>query len=258
MNELGALVLAAGFGTRFGKLTKDTAKHFLPLDNRRIIDFALDDFTPDTDVYVNIKSHRNFGGLENHLKRHYSDVKILYEHVRYESNILLVFMEYIRHLGLLRHSDIIIRPGDVVSDPRYEKLDLGKALEFHRQNKSHLTLVSKTEWDDKSADIRGYSDTEFFRLAKEGRIQGIKRPYERHDGYTDSTHSGIYIVSNTIVPFIPYIILTRLLRKGSLPYTSEFFRRVRVFHYEQPGWQWIDIGTPEMYHLAQGIVSQKK
>ncbi len=77
MTKRAAMILAAGFGTRMGALTKDRPKPLIPVAGRALISHAIQAAGPAAPILTN--GHYRAAQLQSYLDDHHSDVLFSHE-----------------------------------------------------------------------------------------------------------------------------------------------------------------------------------
>lgn len=152
MNEINALILVGGRGSRLKSLTKDKTKSFVSFFSKyRIIDFPLSSIS-----YSNIKNtgiitqYQPFdlmkyigGGASFDLHSSFGGISFLTPYENNENNLdfqkgtanaCLNQIEYIKNS---QSPYILILPGDQIY-----KIDFRKVLNEHKENKANLTIIT--------------------------------------------------------------------------------------------------------------------
>lgn len=104
-----ALLLAAGFGSRLGKVTALTPKPMVKVGEKPIISFCLDQLVQAGVTEVVVNTHYLSGQIEDFLKSYESPLKI---HVSYEEQLLGTAGTTKKHFEYLATDDFIVMHSD--------------------------------------------------------------------------------------------------------------------------------------------------
>ena len=212
------LIMAGGFGKRLGKLTRNSPKPMIKVQDRPILEHIIDKAKNENLTNIFISTH-----FKSHIIEDYFgdgtkfDVKITYikEKKPLGTGGSFKFMNKFK-------GPVIITNGDIISKIGYRKL-----LDFHELNNSLATMaVIKNEI------INPYGVVKF---------NGINMlDFEEKPLWTTYINAGIYIIDAKVTKFIKRnenismpLILKRLKNKN---------QDVYIFHMHE---DWIDVGTPE-------------
>ena len=129
------LIMAGGFGTRMGELTKDLPKPLLKVRGRSIMDHLLERFSNSGVRKVFISTHYKFEKIKEAINEGIYrglEIKYLYEERPLGTGGCL---NLIRERNF---KNLLVVNGDVLTD-----LNLNLLVNFHNKNKSLATLVAK-------------------------------------------------------------------------------------------------------------------
>lgn len=104
-----ALLLAAGFGSRLGDLTKDIPKPLIKVGAAPILDFCLQQLADSGVTEVIINTHYLFKEIEKYLESYSTPIKI---NVSYEETLLGTAGTLKKHFGKLATDDFIVMHAD--------------------------------------------------------------------------------------------------------------------------------------------------
>jgi len=231
-NNLKAMVLAAGVGTRLRPLTLNIPKVLLPIRGVPLIEHQLFWLKSHgiTEIAINLYhlgyKIKNFLGDGSHF-----GLEISYS----EEDILLGTAGGLKRMEYFFDSTFVVINGDTLTN-----FDLGAMLRLHRTKNSLATLAV--------LPVSNPSEVGIVEIDGSGRVwKFVEKP---HNGYEASNlmNGGVYIFEKEIFNYIPedgfsdfaYNIFPKLLELG-LP----------VYAYSlEPGEYHIDIGTGENYCQA--------
>ena len=221
---LTAVIMAGGYGTRLGPLTKKVPKPMLMVGNRPIIEIIIERLRESGIKQVNISTNY----LAEKIKDHFKD--------GYDFGVDIEYVDENRPLGtagalgLMEKPDqtILVINGDILS-----RIDFRSMLEFHRKYDADLT-VGVGQYD---------IEVPYGVLECEGPLVHHRSEKPK---YSFLVNAGIYILEPTVHKFIPsdeYYDMTdlidRLINEG-----------LKVVSFPVVEY-WLDIGQYEDYQKAQ-------
>lgn len=224
-----ALIMAGGKGTRIRPLTLIRPKPLIPVANRPMIDYILENLKQDgfKDIIVtlNYLPHNIINGL----KRKYKDFKIKYSTEKHP----LGTAGGVKKVEKYINDTFFVLSGDVLID-----IDLNEALAFHREKKALATLV-----------LTPVKDPRHFGIAVLDKNQEIVRFLEKpspEEVFSKIANTGTYILEPEIFDYIP--------QEGEVDFSKDVFPRLLaedagIYGYILEGY-WNDIGRPEGYLKA--------
>ena len=113
-----ALLLAAGFGKRLGRLTEETPKPLIKVGEKPILAFCLDQLASAGVTEVVINSHYLASQIRDYLKEINTDLKI---HLEFEENLLGTAGTLSKHFDKLSEEDFIVMHADNYFSDSLEK-----------------------------------------------------------------------------------------------------------------------------------------
>ncbi|MDT8395027.1 MAG: sugar phosphate nucleotidyltransferase [bacterium] len=222
-----AVVLAGGFGTRIQPLTSGVPKPMLPLMNKPMLEYILEDLD-------------SLGAEEISLLLYFMPEKIK-DHFdkRWEGTAKLTYVvpdaDYgtagsVRFAVDRLKETFLVMSGDLVTD-----IDLGAAVKFHKERGALATLVLTSVANPLQFGVVVADDR--------GRIRNFLEKPGWGEVVSDTVNTGIYILEPEALGFIPAgkpfdfsrDLFPRLL-KGRKP----------LYGFNAPGY-WRDVGNPESY-----------
>jgi NDP-sugar pyrophosphorylase family protein len=185
-----AMVLAAGFGTRLGDLTRDCPKPMLPVAGQPLLAYLLGHLRSQGfhDIAINLHFQPET------IRGHFGDgsawgLRLAYSHETH----LLGTAGGVRNVApfFAGEESFLVQYGDVLTDQAFAPL-----LHQHREHRALATLLVHERARSNSV----------IEIAKDGRITGfLERPTEAERAGIASTwvNSGICICSPEILTLIP-------------------------------------------------------
>jgi len=148
LDDVLAIILAGGKGTRLFNLTKERAKPALPFAGYRLIDIMLSDLINSDISHVHLLTEYKSDSLDEHISKWHQRVGFG-EFIRTVPAQQRDLTEFSRGSGdsLYNHqfnrenlsfepSEYVVLSGDHVTD-----LNVGKLVSYHRKNKADITLT---------------------------------------------------------------------------------------------------------------------
>lgn len=226
-----AMILAAGHGTRLGKLGADRPKPMLPVGTRPLVDHALFLIARAGIQQAVINTFTHAPILEHHVEKGRFGVAV---QVSRETGRILGTGGGIRNVrNFFGHHTALILNGKIVST-----VDLQLAIQQHRMRKASVTLVLRP--DPHAAAWGGFTLTD-------GRIDTLLGKYP--DGSactTPATHmfTGISLLEPDFLDFLPNGPHC-LVREGFMPW---FLQGKSIFAYVlSADTYWWEHSTPTRY-----------
>ena len=128
-----ALILAAGLGTRLAPYTRDLPKPLFTLNNRTVLDLAIDQMAALGCDRIFINTHHLADQIQNHLDNH-PRAELL--EVVHEPRILDTGGAIANLKSRIQDDDFLVVNADIVHN-----LDLRPVIDRHRETKALATLV---------------------------------------------------------------------------------------------------------------------
>jgi dTDP-glucose pyrophosphorylase len=222
--DLGAVIMAGGFGTRLRPLTHDTPKPMLPVGGKPLIERTIDHMSESGIRSVRIATHY----LKDKISDHLGDGTA--------RGMELSYVDEEKPMGTAGSLRLMARPtgptliinGDVLTD-----LDFRAMHGYHRQHGALMTMA-----------VRDYALTVPYGVVESDGVH-VRRVVEkpRHDYFINA---GIYILEPAAIDLIPEgtrfdmtDLVDALLAKGE---------SVASFPLRE---YWLDIGSQEDYAKAE-------
>ncbi|HVO33533.1 MAG TPA: NDP-sugar synthase [Elusimicrobiota bacterium] len=232
-----AMVMAAGAGTRLRPLTHQTPKPMVPILNRPVLLYTLQNLKRHgiTEVALNLHNHPDM--IRSYFKSGEAlGMRLEYS---YEPRLLGTAGGVKNVEWFLRGGTFVVMSGDGLTD-----VDLTDLLEFHRRRRSWATIALK------SVDTRfDYGVT----LTKAGgRITRFVEKPAWSDIFSNQVNTGIYVFEPSVFSLIPkdreydfgHQLWPKLLSQGK-----------PIFGYDMRDTYWCDIGNiPEYRRAHQNVL----
>ena len=238
------ILLAGGFGTRLGKLTKNRQKTMLPLGEEKVLERIVRSLVKEGyDEIVFSLYHR-----PDEVKEHFGDgsyfgVRKLWYLIDEDDygnptaigNGGVLRLAYRK--GILDESDLVMmHNGDIVINPNYSELE-----NFHKKHEDAAGTILLKELENKE-------DLKNFGVAELDENNIIKRFVEKpnpEETPSSLVNTGVSVLNvNKVLPY---------LRSGFTHLERTVFpelaSRGELFGYRYSGY-WSDIGKPEAYEKA--------
>lgn len=234
MNDLKALVLAGGFGTRLRPLTCTRPKQLLPIADEPSIDWTLRNLSDHGVDTVVLAVNYMAEAFVRYLGPSKYNLGILYSR---EERPLGTGGPIKRAQSYLKGEEpFLVLNGDVISD-----IDYGRLLEFHK-DKGGLATIGLYN----VADPSRYGAVE---LDGHGRVRRFVEKPKAGEAPSNLVNAGIYVLDPKIMEYIP---------EGRRVSTeTEVFPKLaqegQLHGFEFRG-LWVDIGTPEDYLHANALL----
>jgi len=226
-DDVRAVVMAGGFGTRLRPLTDATPKPMLLLGNKPLLERTIERLRAVGITDVNVTTHY----LHEKIAEHFGTGA--------EFGVNLTYVQEDRPLGTAGALGLLARPSStvlVINGDILTNVDFRAMVEFHRASGGDLTMA-----------VRAYEvDVPYGLVESEGVRVTRLREKPRLSFFVSA---GIYLVEPRVLSFIgdgepldmPQVI-ERLLAGG---------RKVISFPLRE---YWLDIGKPDNYQRAQDDV----
>lgn len=234
-----AMVMAAGAGTRLHPLTYAVPKPMIPVANRPVLEYTLENLRRHgiTELVLNLHSHPEM------MRRHFKNgegwgVRIHYSH---EPKLMGTAGGVKKVESFLKQGPFLIMSGDGLTD-----IDLTQLIKFHREHKAVGTMALS------AIDSRfEYGVT---LTNAQGRIQKFIEKPEWKDIFSNHVNTGIYVFEPAILRQIPkgksYDFGHQLWPKLLTEKAPIFGKLVSNY--------WCDIGNLQEYRRAQKDVLDGK
>lgn len=227
-----AMVMAAGAGTRLRPLTFSVPKPMVPVANRPVLEYTLDNLRRHgiTDLVLNLHSHPEL------IRKHFKDGSGWGVQIHYSPETKLMGTAGgVKKAGpYLKGGTFLVMSGDGLTD-----VDLTALLEAHRKSHSVATMALK------AMDLRfeyGVTQTD-----KKGRITGFLEKPRWSDVFSNHVNTGIYVFESSILNQIP---ATTVYDFGHELWPKLLKARARIYGFPIDQY-WCDVGNLSEYRRAQ-------
>ena len=212
------LIMAGGFGKRLGKLTEETPKPMLKVNNIPILEHIIKKARAEHFTNIFISTHYKSEIIENYFGNGHNlnvNIKYIKEKKPLGTGGSFQFMKKFK-------GPVLVTNGDIISKIGYRKL-----LDFHLLNNGIATMaVIKNEIQNP------------FGVVKYDGINLID--FEEKPVWINYINAGIYVVDSIVAKSIKEntkISMPMILKK-----ITEKKEKVFIFHMHE---DWVDIGTPQ-------------
>lgn len=231
-----AVIIAGGRGTRLGKLGRITPKLLLPIINKPLIEYHLDNLKKIgcKDVII-CTGHLN-NKIEEYINKndHKINIKLSAENQPLGTGgALKLIKNYLEDEFFVLYGDI------------YTNIDLSQMLVFHNRKKADITLALHKS-------THPYDST-IIKINKNQRILSFKeKPGENWMKYGNLSSIALYIFKKNMISSIPENTEVDLA-KDVLPLLLK--KNKKMFGYVTEEYA-IDIGTLDRYHNVNYILKK--
>jgi NDP-sugar pyrophosphorylase family protein len=234
-----AMILAAGMGTRLGKITESIPKALVDINGKSVLQIAVEKCSSSgfDDIIINVHHFADLVETEIELLRK-KGYKIT---ISDERNLLLdTGGGLYKAKNFFDKNPFLLYNADIITD-----LDLSVLYEFHRKLKGLATLA-----------VRNRKGNRYFLVNNEGRLSGWcnkatgeKILTDRIPGeMTEIAFSGIHIIDPVIFDY---------MSEGIFTMTSLYLKLApehNIFTYRHDEGYWCDIGTPENLEFVRNML----
>jgi MurNAc alpha-1-phosphate uridylyltransferase len=234
-----AMILAAGMGTRLGKITESIPKALVDINGKSVLQIAVEKCSNSgfDDIIINVHHFADLVEIEIELLRK-KGYKIT---ISDERNLLLdTGGGLYKAKNFFDKNPFLLYNADIITD-----LDLSVLYEFHRKCKGLATLA-----------VRNRKGNRYFLVNNEGRLSGWcnkatgeKIITDRIPGeMTEIAFSGIHIIDPVIFDY---------MSEGIFTMTSLYLQlasKHNIFTYRHDEGYWCDIGTPENLGFVRNML----
>lgn len=226
------MVMAAGAGTRLRPLTYDVPKPMVPVVNRPVLEYSIENLKRHgiTEILFNLHSHPEM------IRNHFGDgsafgVRLSYSH---EPRLLGTAGGVKKAESFLKHGTFLVMSGDGMTSA-----DLTHLIAFHRRRRSIATMGLK------AVDTRfEYGVT---LTSPEGRIQRFVEKPLWSQVFSNQVNTGIYVFEPEVLRRIPR---RRVSDFGQDIWPALLAEKAPIFGCEIEQY-WCDVGNLNEYRRAQ-------
>jgi len=232
-----AIILAGGFGTRLRPLTYTRAKSLLPIMNKPMVSYLLDQLPESVDTVIIAANYRK-NQLEDYIKSLDSSKKIIIndEPKPLGTGGAVKFAEeYLSDEFFVLNSDIIC------------SLNLSEMIKFHRE---HQAVATISLWPVENVSEFGVVD-----ITNQGKIINFIEKPKPEDAPSNLINAGAYLLDSSILDYIH--------TGGLVSMEKEIFPQIientnRFYGYQFKGF-WMDIGRIKSYlDIHQFLLRQQQ
>lgn len=223
-----ALIMAGGFGSRMGEITKYIPKPMLPLQGKPILEYAIElcKLHEINDISISI-FHLGDRVKEYFREGNLHDVKISYVEEK----------EPLGTAGAIRlHKDWLDEPFMMCNADELKDIDLHGMYKQHIETKA-LATIALTKVEDPSQ----YG---VVQMEKNKVLRFVEKP-KKDEAPSNLINAGLYIINPEVVAMIPEGYC--MMEKEIFPKLAE---QGKLFGFAFEG-QWFDTGTMERYNDAE-------
>lgn len=223
-----AVVMAGGFGTRLGDLTKNVPKPMLPVGDKPLLEHIVGQLRSAGIATMSLTTHYRADQIEDH----FGDGRDFGVDIQYVAEDRPLGTA--GALGLLapQTMPLLVMNGDILT-----RVDIGAMLRFHREHQAELTVA-----------VRQYEMAVPFGVVEADGplVVGIKeKPL-----VSFLVNAGIYLIEPSVLPLVP--AGARFDMPDLITALLEQQRRVANFAVLE---YWLDIGRVEDYSRARSDVA---
>jgi len=232
MNPVRAMVMAAGAGTRLRPLTNVVPKPMVPVANRPVLEYTLENLRRHgiTDVVLNLYSYPEM--IRNHFKDGSAwGLRIEYSH---EPELLGTAGGVKKVENFLKHGTFLVMSGDGLTT-----VDLTRLLSYHARKKALGTIGLKP------VDTRFDYGVTLTRA--DGRITRFIEKPKWSDVFSNQVNTGIYVFEPQALGFIPK---GKVYDFGHELWPLLLKKKKPIFGYPMKEY-WCDVGNLGEYRRAQ-------
>lgn len=237
------MIMAAGKGTRLGKITKTIPKALVDINGKTILHWAVEKCTSSgfDDIIINV--HHFADLVEEEVERL---IRMGFRITVSDERIMLLDTGggLYKARGFFNKNPFLVYNVDIISD-----LDLSALYNFHIQKKGLATLA-----------VRDRPGNRFFLIDKSGLIRGWRNkatgdqiiPAASSEELSEIAFSGMHIIEPEIFDY---------MNEGIYTLTSLYLRLAaehNIFTFRYDEGNWVDIGTPEKLEYIRKLVAAKK
>jgi NDP-sugar pyrophosphorylase family protein len=238
-----AMILAAGKGTRLGKITENIPKVLVDINGRSVLHLAVEKCTASgfDDIIINV--HHFADMVEEEVKR-LSKMGFRITISDERAMLLETGGGLYKARGFFDSDPFLLYNADIVTD-----LDLSEIYRFHKKTNGVATL-----------SVRNRKGNRYFLVNKKGMLRGWcnKATGERiitgseKEEVHEIAFSGIHIINPEIFKFMSEGIYTMTALYLKLAQSGN------IFTYRYDDGYWYDIGTPENLEVVRKQLFSEK
>jgi len=226
-----AVIMAGGSGTRLRPLTSNLPKPMVPVMNKPMAEHIVALLRAHGFKDIIFTLHY----LPQAIEDHFGDGEGFDVRIRYstEQGRPLGTAGCVKAIQDELDSTFLVISGDCLTD-----IDLGKAIEFHKQKKSKATIVLKR--------VENPLEYGVVITDGDGRIQRFLEKPGASEVFSDTVNSGIYVLEPEVML---YVIMGREQDFSNDLFPLLLLRNEPLYGYVADGY-WCDIGNLQVYRQA--------
>jgi len=226
-SKMKALFLAGGIGTRLRPLTNDIPKPMVPIMNRPLLEWSMENLRKCGITEIVISTGYKSGCIEDY----FGDGSKLGFKIKYiQEESPQGTGGAIKNTGFLYDETFLVFNADIIFN-----MDLKKLIEFHKSKNASAT-IAVTRVSNPSA----YGVIE---CDKNGYIHSFTEKPEKNEGNSDFINAGVYVFEPEVLDEIP--------EERPVSVERDVFPLLIQKDYKVAAYDgctyWMDIGTPEKY-----------
>lgn len=226
MNNLKAVIMAGGFGTRLKPITDTLPKPLVPILNEPVMAHILRHLFKNgiSDVAVTLKYMPEL--IQNAFSDFYAGINLTY----FLENEPMGTAGGVKACEDFLSDEFIVASGDGIWD-----FDLNEVYDFHRSKNADVTIVcTKTPFPSLYGVVMADASGQIVRFAEKPSAGEV---------FSDKINTGIYIIRKEILKYVP--------ENTVFDFSRDLFPKLmnegkRLFSYTPDG-AWCDIGSIEEY-----------
>jgi mannose-1-phosphate guanylyltransferase/phosphomannomutase len=234
-----AMVMAAGAGTRLRPLTFSVPKPMVPVANRPVLEYTLNNLRRHgiTDLILNLHNH------PDQIRNHFKDGSRWGVNIHYspETKLMGTAGGVKKAAPFLKGGTFLVMSGDGLTD-----IDLTALLAAHKRSGAEASMALK------AMDYR--FDYGVTLTDRKGRITRFLEKPRWSDVFSNTVNTGIYVFESSILSKIP---ANQLYDFGHELWPKLLAARSRIFAFPIEAY-WCDIGSLSEYRRAQKDVLDGK
>jgi NDP-sugar pyrophosphorylase family protein len=178
---IDTIIIAGGKGTRQGRLSNGKPKHILPVMNKPLIDYHIENLTPFDSIFLSY-SEFSESFFKEYLQK-YPNVKGRLDAVMKGSLYPAIELSY-------ECDDTVI----AIAGDMFARLDLQNIVEYHKSQNCPFTLVATKTFPTANACV--------FDVGCENNLLGMTRLENATSAEDDLINLGCYVIDSRIMDFL--------------------------------------------------------
>ncbi len=238
MGRPDVIILVGGQGTRLRPLTYDIPKPLLPLGDRPIIDYIIDNVKEVGDRIIfacGYKSDELVGHLKGMAEEHGIDTEVIIERRPKGTGGAIKYA----YRKAECDGKVVVLNGDIITSARLDKM-----LSVHEDKEAAGTIAL---WPVK--DSRPFGA---LKVDENGFITEFKEKPPEGNRFSDKINAGIYVLERDVIDMTPKGVVS--IERDVFPEAIKKGKSIASFPVEG---YWFDVGTPENLLRAQGAILER-